>query len=117
MSHRIALRLCLLALLGIGVAGCSSRHESRTPEVTLDEAKASRDALCAAIACDSNSNDCERGLDELIVQAKANDCLEILDSWMRCVAAVTVCENGSASGRDACNDEEERAEDCRKGRL
>ena len=117
MSHRPASRLCLLALFGIGVAACSSRHDSRPPEVTLEEVKASRDAVCTAIACDPNSNDCERELDELIVQADANDCLEILDAWMRCVAAVTACENGLASGRDACDEEEERAEDCRKGRL
>ena len=117
MSPRRASRLCLLALLGIGVAACSSRHDSQPPEVTLDEVKASRDELCAAIACDPDSIDCERDLDELIVQADANDCLEILDAWMRCVAAATECRDGLASGSDACDEEEERAEDCRKGRL
>lgn len=117
MRGRLTLRLCLLALFGIAVAACSSRHKSKTPEVTLDEVKASRDALCAAIGCDPDGIDCERDLDQFIVQADANDCLEILDAWMRCVAAVTVCENGSASGRDACDEEEESAEDCRNGRL
>jgi hypothetical protein len=107
----------MLALLGISLAACSSRHDSQPPEVTLEEVKGSRDAMCGAIACDPHRNDCERDLDELIVQADANDCLEIVDAWMRCVAAVTACENGLASDRDACDEEEERAEDCRKGRL
>ena len=109
-----------LAALVAAIAGCGGDSEkSENDTTTVAEVQAAGEALCTKAACGGEvPSGCADEINEYVAAADANGCLGIMDTWLRCLESATECVIGVAErGRTACNEQEELAEDCRKGRL
>ncbi len=105
-----------LALI-LAAGGCSSSADESTD---LTDVQSTRDALCSKLSCATEPalTACVDDLDQQITQAQADSCLSILDVWLRCLNTSVDCVDGQPpTTASLCSAEEERAEDCRKGRL
>ena len=101
------------------VTDASGSPDSQDETTTVADVQAVGEAVCTITACGGVvPSGCVDDLNEYIVAADTNGCLEIMDTWLRCLEGATTCINGVAqSTRAACGEQEELAEDCRNGRL
>lgn len=106
----------LVLVLTLGT-GCSNSDDETTSEA---EVRRVGNELCEEYTCsvEPDLTDCKDEMEEILEKAKANSCLDVIDAWFRCLRDSTHCTDGvPPKTSQACSDEEELAEDCRKGRL
>jgi hypothetical protein len=106
-------------LIVIVTAGGCGDEESNSKE----DLQSTAEAVCRAAAdCrgddDASIEQCREGSSSQVDAADRDGCINIMNDWYSCLLENSTCnDEGKYDDEGACGDQEELAEDCRKGRL
>ena len=125
MRWRILAATHGMLVLAVACGGDATKTGS-TPDKLHTVAESFCKANADCVGADSAwIEGCVTEADREIAAAEGHSCLDIMATWLNCLDEKSSCTTDDDpdptdkyyTDQGACNDEEELAEDCRKGRL